>query len=141
VLNFPQMYNLFHRLSIAISVSTLMIVSSYPVQAKPLSHSKIVVTSSIEHQSLVRDDLLSLPPVDTILASVKLKPSIHRKVGRFPHYRGVKRRSIAKVKHSNLGRHLTEARSRSLQGISNLIDADRITSRYDDFSAVNRLIE
>ncbi len=133
------MYNLLRHFWITISVSTLTIVSSNPVLAKTPAHAKIVVASQVGNKTHVRDEILSLPPVDAILASVKPKPSIHQKLSRFPQYQGVNRRSTAKVKHVNTGHHLSE--DPSFQGIANLIDADRNSRRADNFSAISQLIE
>jgi hypothetical protein len=136
------MYKLHHHLWFAISVSTLAIVSTCPVLAKPQPRSKVVVTSQIEHKAPVADDEISPPPVEAVLARVKLKPATPAKVVRAATP-SVNSRSIvkvpptARVKHS--GRHISA--DRSLQGISNLIDNDRVTPKHENFSAVNRLID
>lgn len=128
------MSKLRHRLWVAISVSALAIVSSCPVSAKPQPRSKVIVTSQADNSDPVTDDSISPPPVEAVLARVKVKPA---KVA------SSNARSIVKVaptvRLQKSGRHVSAARS--LKGISNLIDSDRVTPKYDNYSAVNRLID
>jgi hypothetical protein len=135
------MYNLHHRLWIAISCSTLVLVAplsmsiaaSYPVPKPP---SKVV--SQLVNKAPTTDDI-SPPPVEAVLASVKLKSSAISKTGRNLSRQGANSRSISKVPRPSLanktGRHISA--DRSLQGISNLTNIDRV----NNVSAVNRLIE
>ncbi len=136
------MYNLHHRLWIAISCSTLVLVellsmsiaSSYPVLPKPQSK----VVSQIGNKAPATDDI-SPPPVEAVLASVKIKSSVLSKTGRTLSRQGANSKSISTVSRSSLakktGRHISA--DRSLQGISNLTNIDRV----NNVSAVNRLIE
>ena len=136
------MYNLHHRLWIAISCSTLVlgellsmsIASSYPVFPKPQPK----VVSQLDNKAPAKNDI-SPPPVEAVLASVKIKSSALSKTGRTLSRQGANSRSISKVPRSGLvnktGRHISA--DRSLQGISNLTNTDRV----NDVSAVNRLIE
>jgi hypothetical protein len=131
------MYKLHYRLWIAISVSTLAIVSTCPVLAKPQPRAKkVVVTSQIENKAVVADDEISPPPVEAVLARVKLKSATPAKVVRTGTPTSSKVPSTVRAKNS--GRHVSD---RSLQGISNLIDNDRVTPKHENFSAVNRLID
>jgi hypothetical protein len=137
------MSKLHHRLWVAISVSALAIVSSCPVSAKPQPRAKAIVTSQAENPVSVADDEISPPPVEAILARVKVKPANQSKVVRSATVSIVKARSIVKVtptvRVKKSGRHVSA--DRSLQGLSNLTNNDRVTPKYDNYSAVNRLID
>jgi hypothetical protein len=138
------MSKLHHRLWVAISVSTLAIVSSCPVLAKPQPRSQVIVTSQADNRASVTDEYISPPPIEAILARVKVKPANQvKKVIRAAKVSSVKSGSIVKAKSTvrvkHVGRHVSA--DRSLKGISNLIDSDRVTPKYENYSAVNRLID
>ncbi|WP_310424337.1 hypothetical protein [Chamaesiphon sp. VAR_48_metabat_135_sub] len=70
------MQNLPHHLWIAICVSILSIWSSYPVFAKP--QSKVIATSHLSKKVSIPNEI-SPPPVEAVLASLKLNPSFQAK--------------------------------------------------------------
>jgi hypothetical protein len=135
------MYKLHHRLWIAISVSTLAIVSSNPVLAKP--QPKVFISSAIGSKLTVTNNYISPPPVEAILESLKRKPSTPvKKIGTTPKRQSVNRKSISKTTHSigikKVGSHITA--DRSFDGIAEIVNSKQANS-YDNFSAVNRLVE
>jgi hypothetical protein len=137
------MHNIHHRLWIAISVSTLAIVSSHPAVAKP--QPKVVVSSAIESKAVATDNNISPQPVDAILDNLKRKPSTPpKKIGGIPPQRQlVNRKSIAKAPNfsrvKKVSPHITA--DRSFEGIAELVNSRQVPSSVDNFSAVNRLIE
>jgi hypothetical protein len=123
LLNFFQMHNLPHFLWLAISVSTLAILSSYPVLAKPQSPAKVIATSHLSKKVSVSKEI-SPPPVEAVLASLKLNPSLRSK--------GVNSGLPNKVTNSSQATN-----SRNTAGISNLTNTDLSTN----VSPVDRLIK
>jgi hypothetical protein len=121
------MYNLCHRLLVVISASTLTIAFSYPVFAKPSNQSR---STAIQ---------ISQPPVEAILANVRVKPSIPSKIVGLK----IQRQSAAKLTRSNQAKVVIRQSNRKQPTPSrpNLFNIDRATTRYDNFTAVNRLIE
>jgi hypothetical protein len=138
------MYNLHHRLWIAVSLSTLLmsllgtkIAASSPVRGK--LQPKVIVSQTDKVSAA--DDISRLP-VDAVLDSVKIRSSNQSKSGRTLQRQGANSGSAAKVSRSRTtktGRHISA--DRSLQGISNLTDIDRGTNRSNSTAAVSRLIE
>jgi hypothetical protein len=124
------MYNLSHRLAIAISVSILGIGSSDPVLAQP--QPKTVTVSQTGNKAQAPDDI-ARPPIDAILANLKPKLSPQTKVVRFPQHQRGEQRSLAKTTHPI---RLKPA-DRSRQNIANFVDTDRDPHP----SAVDRLIK
>lgn len=131
-----------HRLCVAISVSLLAIGSSFPALAKPQSHpkAKAVVVSQVENSAAVSDDNISPPPIEAILARVKVKSTTPAKAVRAAKIsQTTVKATVAKVRVKQPSYHV--GADRSLQGISNLTSSDRSKSNYENFSAVNRLID
>jgi hypothetical protein len=121
------MYNLCHRLSIVIAASTLMIVFGCPGFANP------------SNQSPRATNQVSPPPVEAILANVRIKPSMQLKTVRLK----VQRQGATKLTRSNQTKVVVRQSKRKQPPgtASNLFNIDRVTNRYDNFTAVNRLIE
>lgn len=73
------MHNLLHRLCLSLLASTIALGFSCSVLAKPQSVAKVVSTKLPTKSPTTND--ISRPPVDAVLANVRLKPAT-AKVGR-----------------------------------------------------------
>jgi hypothetical protein len=114
------MHNLLHRLWISLLASTIALGFSCSVLAKPQSVAKVVSTKLPPKTPATKD--VSRPPVDAVLANVRLKPAT-AKVGRTNPVKANRPVSSAP----------------SLQGISHLTDT--IDRRTTNVSPVDRLIK
>jgi hypothetical protein len=123
VLNFPPMQNLPQRLWIAICVSILSILSSYPVFAKPQPQSKVIATSHLSKKVSILDEI-SPPPVEAILANLKFNPSLQAK-------------SVRSGSPSSPVTNNRDRANRFSQGISKFTNTNPSTN----VSPVNHLIE
>jgi hypothetical protein len=111
------MCNLRHYLWITISVSALAILASDPVLAKPQIRSKAmkpVVTSQVLPRVVV-DDAISPPPVQAILANIRVKPALGAPAKRIVQSKPTKTvTSVSKPAP-------TVETDRSAQGIANFV--------------------
>jgi hypothetical protein len=130
------MSNLSHRLGIAISVSTLAIVVSFPVIAKPQPRSKSILTSQLTPKAAVAATR-SRQPTDAILANVRLKSSIPAKVSK------AATRSVAIVKsvarNTKTSQHVNA--DRSSQGTATFTKVDRSNPRSNKSSGIDRWVD
>jgi hypothetical protein len=124
------MYNLHYRLWIAILIPTLSIGSNYPVLAKPQPPAKVILTSQVGKKAPITNEI-SPPPVEAVLASLKLKSSI-QSTAVLPQRQEINRRSSKSIRVN---------KAQSLQGISNLTDPELVKSKSNNVSAVNQLIQ
>jgi hypothetical protein len=141
------MHKLHRRLWIACSIFALAFASSHPVLAKSHLQSKVVASKSGKTSVIL--DRVSIPPIDAILAGIKTKQSPRTKVVSKAHRLVINRKSLAQRKLQpkmisarrvvHPGAHISA--DRSFQGIANFIESDRVSVSYDNFSAVNQLIE
>lgn len=117
--------------SIVISASTLAISFSCPVFANPLNQSPSV-TNQISPQ-----------PIEAILANIKVKRSIQPKIVKLKVQGQSATKSTTKLTRSNQAKVVVRQsnRNKSTGTGSNLFNIDQNTNRYDNFTAVNRLIE
>jgi hypothetical protein len=114
------MHNLLCRVCLSLLAPTLAIGFSCSVLAKPQSVSK-VVSAKLPSKAPVNNDI-SRPPVDAVLANVRLKPATTK---------------VVRTSPTKANRPVSSARS--LQGISHLTDAtDR---NQTNVSPVNRLLD
>ena len=93
------------------------------VSAQPIAQA-LVITSKVP-----KKERISPPPVDAVLANVRVKPAIQPR----------SRRTVAPAAHRSSREIVTNRRDdsdRSLRGISHLIDTERNTN----VAPVNRLI-
>jgi hypothetical protein len=123
------MYDLPHRLWIAISLATVAFGFIAPAFAKPQPLAS-VVTSQPTDRSAPKKSNGSAIPLDAVLANVRVKPSspkIRRGVNHQPPTRSTRVKNVETTT------------DRSLQGISHLTDPDR-NAQKTNVSAVNRLI-
>jgi hypothetical protein len=124
------MYNLHHRLWIAISVSTVAIGGfSCPLLANPQPK---VISAQLVNKAPVRKGL-STSPVNPVLANIRANSPLSK--GKGSANRLVVTKS-SQVPQS--GRHTTT--DRSLEGIAHFTDTDRDTQKTN-VSAVDRLIK
>ncbi len=123
------MYNLRRHLWIAISASTLAIVSSDPVFAKPLVGSRTVVTSQVTTKS-AETDSISRQPIEAILANVKLNSSSQPKAGR------ISAPPVAVTRTVKATRRVST--DRSSQGVGTFTNGDRVQDRPNNFSPIDR---
>jgi hypothetical protein len=96
------------------------------VSAKPLPQPSAMVAQA----TTPNKDRISPPPVDAVLANVRVKPASQPK----------SKRTVAPAAHRSSRKLVTNRRdesNRSLRGISHLIDTDRNTN----VAPVNRLID
>jgi hypothetical protein len=114
------MHNLLHQLCLSLLASTIALGFSCSVLAKPQSVAKVVSTK-LPTKSPISNDI-SRPPVDAVLANVRLKPA-NAKVGR-----------TNPVKANR-----PASKARSLQGISHLTDTTDLSTT--NVSPVDRLIK
>ena len=130
------MSNLSHRLGIAISVSTLAIVMSYPVIAKPQPRSKSIITSQLTNKAAATETG-SRQPTDAILANVRLKSSIPAKVGK------VAPRPVAIVKSVARTTKKTQhvSADRSSQGTETFTKANQPSNRSNKSSGIDRWVD
>jgi hypothetical protein len=130
------MSNLRHRLGIAISVSTLAIVMSYPVIAKPQPRSKSTLTSQITNKPAVTETR-SRQPTDAILANARLKLSNPAKAVK------VVPRSVGMVKSvaqtSKKSQHISA--DRSSQGTETFTKVDQSNPRSNQSSGIDRWVD
>jgi hypothetical protein len=126
------MYDLHHRLWIAISVSTVAIGLISPALAKPQQPLSRAIVSQPTNKAPINISKSSTP-LDAVLANVRPKPSV-------PKVKRVNsRQATARSKTvNNIGRQGNT--DPSLRGISHLTDADR-DSLNTNVSAVDRLIK
>ena len=133
------MYNLCRRLSIAISVSTLAFGFNSPVVAKPLTQSRLAIVSQANNTDI---NQISPPPIEAILANVRIKPALQPKIVKLNQRQGITK-SVAKLTRSKRSKIVVRPsyRNRPSSAATNLFNIDRVNSRNDNFTAVNRLIE
>jgi hypothetical protein len=114
------MHNLIHRLCLSLLAATIALGFGGSVLAKPQSVAKVVSTKLPTRSATTND--ISRPPVDAVLANVRLKPA------------------TAKVGRKNpVKTNRPAPNARSLQGISHLTDnTDRPITNV---SPVDRLIQ
>jgi hypothetical protein len=124
------MSNLSHRLGIAISVSTLAIVVSFPVIAKPQPRSKSILTSQLTTKAAVAATR-SRQPTDAILANIRLKSSIPAKVSK------AATRSVART--TKTSQHVNA--DRSSQGTATFTKVDRSNPRSNKSSGIDRWVD
>jgi hypothetical protein len=124
-----NMYNLHRHLWIAISASTLAIMSSDPVLAKPLARSKPMITSQVTTKAAATDSV-SRQPIEAILANVKLNPSSQPKAGRVSSPPVAATRTIKATRRNST--------DRSLQGVGTFTNSDRVQDRPNNFSPIDR---
>jgi hypothetical protein len=124
------MSNLRHRLGIAISVSTLAIVVSFPVIAKPQPRSKPILTSQLTTKATATASI-SRQPTEAILANVRLKSSSSAKVGK------AATRSVART--TKTSQHISA--DRSSQGTATFTKVDRSNSRSNKSSGIDRWVD
>jgi hypothetical protein len=130
------MHNLRYRRWIAISVSTLAIISSCPVLAKPLVRAKTIVTSQLTNKTVVVDNSVSPQPVEAILANVRAKKSIQAKVKRASSPPIVTAKSV--VQTTKTSHHLNA--DQSSQGISTFTNSNRVNSQ-PNHPAIDRWVD
>jgi hypothetical protein len=123
------MYNRHHRLWIAISVVTLVIVSSYRVLAKPQVRSKAIIASQINNKAGATDQV-SPQPVDVILENVRIKP----KARKAPTRPAIASKSVGQ--NPKKTRHINA--ERSSQGVEVFTNTERVNSRAN---AIDRLLK
>ena len=123
------MYNLHHRIGIAVSVLTLAIVSSSSVLAKPQIRSKVIITSQVTNKVAVMDHI-SPQPIEAILANVRLKSSIQAKTGRVARPKVVNSRSVTHI-----------SADRSSQGISTFTNTDQVNHPTNNSAGIDRLVD
>jgi uncharacterized Fe-S center protein len=129
------MSNLSHRLGIAISVSTLAIVVSYPVIAKPQLRSQSTLTSQLTTKAAVTANV-ARQPTDAILANVRLKSSIPAKVGKAATRSVMTAKSVART--TKTSQHVNA--DRSSQGTATFTEVDRSNSRNNKSSGIDRWV-
>jgi hypothetical protein len=130
------MYNLSHRLGIAISVSTLAIVLNYPVLAKPQPRAKQIIASQITTKAAVTATR-SRQPTDAILANVRLKSSMPAKVGKAATRSVVTTKSVART--TKASQHISA--DRSSQGTATFTNVDRSNRRNGKSSGLDRWVD
>jgi hypothetical protein len=131
------MYSLRHRLGIAISVSALAIVVSYPVFAKPQPRSKAILASQITNKPMVTDRG-SRQPTEAILANIRLKLAIPAKAGKAtlrPPVEIVK--SVART--TKKSQHIRA--DQSSQGTETFTKVDRSNPRSNKSSGIDRWVD
>ncbi len=130
------MSNLSHRIGIAISVSTLAIVMSYPVIAKPQPRSKSTLTSQLTNKAVVIETG-SRQPTDAILANARLKLSNPAKSGKAAP------RSVGMVKAvartTKTSQHISA--DRSSQGTATFTKVDRSNPRSNKSSGIDLWVD
>jgi hypothetical protein len=126
------MSNLSHRLGIAISVSMLAIVVSYPVLAKPQPPSKQTIASQITTKAVVTANV-SRQPTDAILANVRLKSAIPGKIGKVTTRSVVTAKSVART--TKTSQHVNA--DRSSQGTATFTKVDRSNSQSNKSSGID----
>ena len=133
------MYNLCRRLSLVISVSMLAVGFNVPVFAKPPTQARIAVISQNGNSAT---NPISQPPIEAILANVRIKPVIQLKISKLKIQRQ-RTTNITKLTRSQRTKIVARQsnRNRPSSAATNLFNIDRVTSRNDNFTAVNRLIE
>jgi hypothetical protein len=116
---------------IVISASTLAIAFSCPVFANPLN------------QSPRATNQVSPPPIEAILANVRVKPSIQSNSVRLKVQRQSATKSTTKLTGSNQAKVAVRQskRNKPADSGSNLFNINQSTNRYDNLTAVNRLID
>ncbi len=130
------MSNLSYRLGIAISVSTLAIVMSYPAIAKPQPKSKSILASQITNKAAVTATG-SRQPTDAILANARLKLSSPAKAGKAaPRSVGMVK-SVART--SKTSQHISA--DRSSQGTETFTKVDRSNRRSNQSSGIDRWVD
>jgi hypothetical protein len=130
------MYNLSHRLGIAISVSTLAIVLNYPVLAKPHPRAKQIIVSQITTKAAVTATR-SRQPTDEILANVRLKSSTPAKVGKAVTRSVVTAKSVAQT--TKASQHISA--DRSSQGTATFTNVDQSNRRNGKSSGLDRWVD
>ncbi len=129
------MSNLSHRLGIAISVSTLAMVLSYPALAKPQLRAKQIVASQITTKAVV-STTRSRQPTDAILANIRLKSSIPAKVGKVaPSV--IKTKSVART--TKTSQHVSA--DRFSQGTATFTKPNLSNPRSNKSSGIDRWID
>ncbi len=130
------MSNLSHRLGIAISVSTLAIVVSFPVIAKPQPQSKSILTSQLTTKAAVAADG-SRQPTEAILANIRLKSSSSAKVGKAAPRPVAIVKSVART--TKTSQHISA--DRSSQGTATFTKVDRSNPRSNKSSGIDRWVD
>ncbi len=130
------MYSLSHRLGIAISVSTLAIVVSLPVLAKPQPRSKSILTSQLTTKAAVAATG-SRQPTEAILANVRPKSSISAKVGKVAPRQVAIIKSVARI--TKTSQHISA--DRSSQGTATFTKVDRSNPRSNKSSGIDRWVD
>jgi hypothetical protein len=130
------MSNLSHRIGIAISVSTLVIVLSYPVLAKPQPRSKSILTSQLTTKAAVAATG-SRQPTEAILANVRLKSSSAAKVSKATTRPIAIVKSVARTTKTT--QHVNA--DRSSQGTATFTEADRSNNRSNKSSGIDRWVD
>jgi hypothetical protein len=131
------MSNLSHRLGIAISVSTLAIVVSFPAIAKPQPRSKSILTSQLTTKAATAATG-SRQPTDAILANVRIKSSIPANVGKVAPRPVVTAKSVART--TKTGQHISA--DRSSQGTATFTTkVDRSNPRSNKSSGIDRWVD
>lgn len=129
------MSNLSHRIGIAISVSTLAIVLSYPALAKPQPRSKSILTSQLATKAATATG--SRQPTEAILANVRLKSSSAAKVSK------ATTRSVEIVKPvartPKVIQHISA--DRSSQGTETFTKPNRSNPRSNKSSGIDRWVD
>jgi hypothetical protein len=120
------MCNLRHYLWITITVSVLAILASNPVLAKPQYRSKVIkpIVTSQAVSKVVVDNAISPPPVEAILANIRLKPAPVAQPKRAIHHKVVTAKSVTAV----VPPHHIQA-DRSSQGIDRFVDTNQTQSQ------------
>jgi dUTPase len=130
------MYSLRHRLGIAISVSTLAIVVSYPVIAKPLPRSKQIIASQVTTKAAATINV-SRQPTDAILANVRLKSSMPANVGKAAPRSVTTTKSVART--TKTSKHVDA--DRSSQGTETFTKIDQTNRRTSKSSGLDRWVD
>ena len=130
------MSNLRHRLGIAISVSTLAIVVSFPVFAKPQQRLKSILTSQLTPKAAVAANV-SRQPTEAILANIRLKSSSSAKVSKVAPRPVAMIKSVARINKAS--QHISA--DRSSQGTAIFTNVDRSNPRSNKSSGIDRWVD
>jgi hypothetical protein len=127
------MSNLRHYLWITISVSALAILAGDPVQAKPQVRSKAIITSQVTTKAVATDDSISPPPINAILANLKIK-SAPAKTGRTARSKAENPKSAIRVTST---RHINASQAK---GTVSLVKLDQPKRQSTKSSGIDRWV-